>query len=145
MIHSELSVTKLSSEACHEYRKVPTDRRASIWLQLLAAVNLPGADYKVYLEINSKLEVRLLYCGEMNVPMRISQGLVKGRQAPVKGRRALVTGRQAPKSHLLLVEATVLLLDEQENVRVDGSHLFFQNPAAQSQKSWSRISPRRLM
>lgn len=138
MIHSELSVTKLSSEACHEYRKVPTDRRASIWLQLLAAVNLPGADYKVYLEINSKLEVRLLYCGEMNVPMRISQGLVKGRQAPV-------TDRQAPKSHLLLVEATVLLLDEQENVGVDGSHLFSQNPAAQSQKSWSRISPRRLM
>lgn len=124
MIHTELSVTKLSSEACHEYRKVPTDRRASIWLQLLAAVNFPGADYKVYLEINSKLEARLLYCGEMNVPMRISQGLVKGRQAPVKG-------RQAPKSHLLLVEATVLLLSEQENMGVDGSQLFPQNPAAQ--------------
>lgn len=116
---------------------MPTDRRASIWLQLLAAVNFPGADYKVYLEINSKLEARLLYCGEMNVPIRISQGLVKGRQA-------LVTGRQAPKSHLLLFEATALLFGEQENVGVDGSHLFSQNPAAQSQKSWRRISPQRL-
>lgn len=97
------------------------DRQASILLQLLATVNFLGVDYKVYLQINRKLEARLFYCGKINVPVKIRKS-------------ALWSGQSLRRAPLLLVKATVFLLGEQGNMGIDGSHIFSQNLAAQSQK-----------
>lgn len=64
--------------------KFTTDRWTSIWLHLLAAVKLLGAECKARLQINSRSEARLLHCGEINTHVKNQWRFNQGETGPQK-------------------------------------------------------------